>query len=240
MQTDLRDSMLETTNQFLAALAPEQLKRLRPHLESIPLAHGQTLVETRAPLEHVYFLEHGLASLLHRLEDGGSIEIAMLGNETVVGALEIVGDDAMIAEAVVQTRGSALRMPAGLLRAEAERNPALRRLLVRHMQALFVRVSQSAACHGRHSLDERLARWLLTAQDCLGGDELSVSHENLAMLLGRRRAGVTVSASALRVAGIIHNRHGRITILDRAALEAAACECYEIVRSQCLRLLSEE
>jgi CRP-like cAMP-binding protein len=221
-------------------LPPGQRKRLRPHLESVPLIRGRTLVEPGAPLEHVYFPESGLVSLLQRLKDGGGIEIAMLGNETMVGALEIVGDDAMIAEAVVQIHGSALRMPAALLRAEAERNPALRRLLVRHMQALFVRVSQSAACHGRHSLDERLARWLLTAQDCLGGDELSVSHENLAMLLGRRRAGVTVAASALRVAGIIRNRHGRITILDRAALEAAACECYEIARSQCLRLLSAE
>jgi CRP-like cAMP-binding protein len=239
-QTGLRDPTLGTANRFLTALPPDELKRLWPHLHSVSFAQGQNLVNLRAPIEHVYFPERGLISLTHRLKDGSSIDVAMMGRETVVGALEAVGGDIMLAEAVVLIRGSALRMSVAQLQAEAQRSPVLCRSLHRHHQALFIQVLQSAACHARHMLDQQLARCLLTAQDCMGGDELPLSHENLAMMLGRRRAGVTVAASGLRAAGIIHNRRGRITILDRPALESEACECYEAVRSQQLRLLSEE
>lgn len=237
--TDLRDPILGTANEFLSGLPSDELKRLWPHLHSVSFAQGENLVNLRAPIEYVYFPERGLVSLTHRLRDGSSIDVAMMGKETIVGALEAVGGDIMLAEAVVQIRGSGLRMPVALLQAEAQRSPALSRSLLRHHQALFSQVLQSGACHARHMLDQQLARCLLTAQDCLGGDELTLSHESLAMMLGRRRAGVTVAASALRAAGIIHNRRGRITILDRAALESAACECYEVVRSQHRRLLSE-
>jgi CRP-like cAMP-binding protein len=239
MPIALRDFILETGNQFLASLPQDEFVRIRPHLHPVTLAPEQMLIAADAPIEHVYFPESGLVSLIHRLKDGGTIEIAMIGSESLVGAHEVIGASLLTAEALVQLRGSALRMPVSVLRAEAERSHELRQLLLRHFQALFVQVSQSAACHGRHVLEERLALWLLMAQDCVGGNELAVSHETLSMILGRRRAGVTVAASTLKAAGLIQNRPGRITILDRAGLEGAACECYEFIRSRCLRLLLE-
>ena len=239
MQSSLRDPILKSGNQLLASLPHDELVRIRPHLHPVTLTQEQMLIAADAPIEHVYFPESGLVSLIHRLKDGGTIEVAMIGSESLVGVHDVVGASLLTAEALVQLRGAALRIPASVLRAEAARNPALHQLLLRHFQALFVQVSQTAACHGRHVLEERLALWLLMAQDRVGGDELAVSHETLSMILGRRRAGVTVAASTLKAAGLIQNRPGRITILDRAGLEGVACECYEFIRSRCLRVLLE-
>ena len=176
-------------------------------------------------IDYVYFPEEGMVSLVLQLEDGSVIEVGLIGKEGMVGALAPLGATAMSGEARVQMTGSALRMPAGVLRTEAARNPGLMGLLLRYVQALFAQVSQSVACNGRHRLNERMARWLLMAHDCVDGDELPLSHEFLATMLGVRRAGITVAVGQLKEAGLIDNRGGRFRILNRRGLEASACEC---------------
>jgi len=161
-----------------------------------------------------------------------------VGKEGMVGELAPLGSTAMSGEARVQMAGSALRMRAGMLRTEVARNPDLMDLLLRYVQALFAQISQSVACNGRHRLNERMARWLLMAHDCVDGDELPLSHEFLATMLGVRRAGITVAVGQLREAGLIDSSSGRFSILNRRGLEASACGCYRAVKEQYERLLS--
>jgi CRP-like cAMP-binding protein len=225
-------------NRLLLALPQEELDRLRPNLVAVDLPRGQMLLRPNELIDYVYFPQEGMVSLVLQLEDGSVIEVRLIGKEGMVGALAPLGATAMSGEARVQMTGCALRMPAGVLRTEAARNPDLMGLLLRYVQALFAQVSQSVACNGRHRLNERMARWLLMAHDCVDGDELPLSHEFLATMLGVRRAGITVAVGQLKEAGLIDNRGGRFRILDRRGLEASACECYRTVKEQYERLLS--
>lgn len=233
----LNDPAAETRNHLLASLPNEDLDRLRPHLKYTELQRRQTLLKAGALIDHVYFPLQGMISLVRQLEDGIAIEVGIVGNDGMLGAPVALGTDLMPCEAMVQLPGAALRLSADVLRAELGRSPPLRALLLRYVQAFFSQISQSVACNGRHTLEQRLARWMLMAQDCVGGGELPISHEFLAMMLARRRAGVTTALGALRAAGLIASSQGRIIISDRKGLEAAACECYRTVKQEYRRLL---
>jgi CRP-like cAMP-binding protein len=225
-------------NRLLLALPQEELDRLRPNLEPVDLPLGQMLLRPNELIDYVYFPQKGMVSLVLQLEDKRVIEVGLIGREGMVGALAPLGATAMSGEARVQMAGSALRMRAGVLRTEAARNLGLMNLLLRYVQALFAQVSQSVACNSQHPIVERMARWLLMAHDCVEGDELPLSHEFLATMLGVRRAGITVAVGQLRDAGLIDSRAGRFSILNRRGLEASACECYRAVKAQYERLLS--
>jgi CRP-like cAMP-binding protein len=228
---------ISISNRLLAALAREDFDPLKAHLEPVPLPHKQTLSNPNTPIDHVYFPQEGMVSLVQPLENGAMIEIGMIGNEGFVGAPVLLGADTSPLEAMVQIPGSALRMQASVLREEARRSSALLGLLLRYVQALHIQVSLSAACNGRHTLPERLARWLLTARDRATSDRMPLSHEFLSMMLGVRRAGVTVALGTLKAAGLIRNTHGQVTVIDRQGLEAASCECYGTVRNEYQRLV---
>ncbi len=231
------DLTLESRNRLLAAMRPEDLERLRPHFKHVDLAHRQTLMKAGVAIEQVYFPVDGMISLVRQLEDGVEIEVGIVGREGMAGVPIVLGTSVMPCEAMVQLPGAALRLPADVLRAELDRSPELKALLLRYVQAFFAQISQSVACNGRHTLEQRLARWMLMAHDCVEGDELLLSHEFLAMMLARRRAGVTTAVGTLKAAGVISNSHGRIVIRDRKGLEAAACECYRTVKQEFARLL---
>ncbi len=227
------------SNRLLARLAPGDLDLLRPHLNLFPLPQKQTLAAPDTPIDHVYFPQEGMVSLVQPLENGAMIEVGMIGNEGFIGAPVLLGANSSPLEAMVQIPGSALRMRAGVFREEAARSAALSGLLLRFVQALHVQVSVTAGCNGRHSLPERLARWLLTARDRATGDQLPLSHEFLSMMLCVRRAGVTVALGTLKAAGLVRNTHGRVIVIDRRGLEAASCECYQTVRQEYERLLPQ-
>ena len=231
-------STFSISNQLLVALALDDLDLFRPHLELVPLPHKQTLSGSNAPIDHVYFVQEGMVSLVQPLENGAMIEVGMIGNEGFLGVPVLLGAESSPLEAMVQIPGSALRMQASAFREEAGRSSALMGMLLRYVQALHTQVSLSAACNGRHTLPERLARWLLTARDRAKSDQMPLSHEFLSMMLGVRRAGVTVAVGTLKAAGLIRNTHGQVTITDRQGLEAACCECYRTVRNEYERLLA--
>jgi CRP-like cAMP-binding protein len=229
---------LSISNRLLVALAPEDLDPLRPHLEPVPLPQKQILANPNTPIDHVYFPQEGMVSLVQPLENGAMIEVGVIGKEGLVGVPVLLGAATSPLESMVQIPGSALRMQASVFREEVGRRTALLGLLLRYVQALHIQVSLSAACNGRHTLPERLARWLLTARDRATSDRMPLSHEFLAMMLGVRRAGVTVALGTLKAAGLIYNTHGQVNIVDRPGLESASCGCYRTVRDEYERLLS--
>jgi CRP-like cAMP-binding protein len=224
-------------NRILAALPPEDLARLRRHLEPVALPTRKTLSKPGRVIDYAYFPEQGMVSLVAPLSDGAFIEVGVIGREGCVGSTVLHGVDTYPAEAMVQVAGSALRIGAAELQREAARSSALSRLLLRFTHALHVQVTQTAACNGRHTLQERLARWLLVTRDRIDEDVVPLTHEFLGMMLGARRAGITVAVGSLKQAGLVRNSTGRVTILDRAGLEAAACECYRVVKAEYARLL---
>jgi CRP-like cAMP-binding protein len=229
---------ISVANRLLDALPPDDLDPLRAHLELVPLPQRQTLSTPGTPIDQVYFPQEGMVSLVQPLENGMMIEVGVIGNEGMVGTPVLLGADSSPLEAMVQIPGSALRMPATAFREEIGRRAGLLRVLLRYVQALHVQVSLTAACNGRHTVPERLARWLLTAHDRSTSDQLPLSHEFLSQMLGVRRAGVTVALGTLKAAGLIRNSHGQVQIVDRGGLEAASCECYPTVRNEYARLLS--
>jgi CRP-like cAMP-binding protein len=224
-------------NGLLAALPPDDFARLAPTLWPVRLDMKQVLHEPERPIEAVYFPEAGMVSLVARLEDGAGQEVGLVGREGVVGLAVALGAESVGTEALVQADGAALRVNADELRAAFEQSAALRTLLLRYAQVFLAQVTQTAACNGRHTVDERLARWLLMAHDRADGDEFVMTQEFMAMMLGVRRAGVSVAIGILQKAGVIGHAYGRVTILDRAGLEAASCECYGAVQRQFGRLL---
>jgi CRP-like cAMP-binding protein len=227
-------------NRLLAALAPADLEPLRPHLLGpVELAQGQTLHARGEPVADVFFPEAGLASLTADTRDGGgAVEVGMTGREGLVGTSVLLDPEAVaVLEAFVQVPGAAWRVPAQALRAAVEQSPALRGRLLRYVQFLMVQSAQSAACNARHEVPKRLARWLLMAHDRVDGDELALRQESVSLMLGVRREGVSVAAGALQDAGLIRQSRGRIAVLDRAGLEAAACGCYRAVRHAQARIL---
>jgi CRP-like cAMP-binding protein len=189
------------------------------------------------PVDAVFFVETGMVSLLVTLEDGEQVESGIAGSEGLIGLALVYGNSHAVTEARVQMEGTALRVGAAEFRAEMERSPALRALLLRYALAFHAQVTLTAACNARHAIEHRLARWLLTAHDRAGADEFPMTHEFLSLMLGVRRPGVTIAAGILQRAGLIHYSRGRMAVTDRPGLEAASCECYHTVRHEFARLL---
>lgn len=204
-------------------------------MERVPLPLRQVVHEPGKPIEAVYFVEAGVVSMIVSLAEGDALEVGMVGREGMVGLPVVLGTGTAINEGLVQVQGAALRLRAAALREAIEASPSLRGELLRYVQAFYSQVTQTAACNARHGLDERLARWLLMTHDRTDGDRLPLTHDVLSIMLGVRRAGVSVSAMTLRRAGLIAYAQGQITILDRPGLETIACECYAAVRAQYAR-----
>jgi CRP-like cAMP-binding protein len=217
-------------NRLLATLPPDSLARMWPRLELVELTLRKTLHIAGKPISSVYFPETGYVSMLAYMEDGDAAEVGMIGNEGMVGLPILLGADHDDVEALVQSTGTALRMDTMAFREELDHAPALRTLLLRWALVHHGQVVRTAACNGRHHTDQRLARWLLMALDRADGSGYPMTHEFLGMMLGVRRAGITVAAGQLQRAGFIHYERGRVEVTDRPGLESAACECYAIVR----------
>jgi CRP-like cAMP-binding protein len=230
---------LQPRNQLLAALPAAEYKRLRANLEYVELPVRNVLAPAGSVITHAYFVEDGLISLVHYLADGAAVEVGVVGREGFVGTPLVFGARISHTEAMVQLRGSALRITAKALRETARRSKQLQALLLSSTYALHTQVTQTAACNGRHDLQQRLARWLLSAHDRSDGDELALSHEYISMMIGRRRAGVTVALGVMKRDGLVATSHGRIQIVDRRGLEKVACECYRLVRDEYRRLLPQ-
>ena len=218
-------------NHLLAALPPEEYKRLLPHLESVPLPFMEVLCEGGEPIRHVYFPDDGLISLLVVMGDETVREIGIVGNEGVLGVALALGMKTTTTRALVQLPGSAMRIKAGPLRNELGRDGALPNVLRRYSHSLFGQVSQSAACVSSHAVDKRLSRWLLMTHDHAPGDEFEMKHEFMATMLGATRSVVTRAAGRLQHEKLIRYTRGRVTVLDRKRLEATACECYAVVKA---------
>ncbi|MFC7478407.1 Crp/Fnr family transcriptional regulator [Dankookia sp. GCM10030260] len=227
-------------NRLLAALPPEDLARLQPQLEVVDLPLRKVLSAPGKPITAVYFPETGYVSMLAYLEKGDVIEVGVVGNEGMVGLPILLGDDSDDCEAMVQNPGTALRMDAAAFRAELDHTPAFRTLLLRSALFQHRQVARTAACNGRHCIDQRLARWLLIAHDRAEGGSFAMTHESLAIMLGVRRAGITVAAGQFQAAGLIHYERGRMEVTDRPGLEAAACECYGVARRALDRLFGSK
>ena len=226
-------------NRLLQVLPQDAWSRLSPHLEPTDLQLGSVLYESGATMEHVYFPTTAIVSLLYVMADGASAEIAKVGFEGVVGVSLFMGGDSTPSRAIVQSSGQALRLPAEVLKREFDRAGPLMHLLLRYTQALITQMAQTAACNRHHSVHQQLCRSLLLSLDRLSGNELVMTQELMASLLGVRREGVTEAAGRLQRAGAIRYSRGRITVLDRGVLEAGVCECYAVVKRETERLLPD-
>ena len=224
-------------NYLLAALPAEEWKRLEPLLELRSLPLGHVLYESGDSMRHVYFPTTSIVSMLYVMEDGASAEIAIVGNEGIVGISLFMGGETTPSRAIVQSAGSAYRMPGKFLKEEFFRAGPLQRLLLRYTQALITQMSQTAVCNRHHSVEQQLCRWLLMSLDRLVSNELKMTQELIANMLGVRREGVTESAGKLQKLGLISYNRGHIAVLDRPALESHACECYAVVKREFDRLL---
>ena len=228
-----------TQNRLLAALPEAEFARLAPHLQLVPMLLGDSLYEPGGQLQHVYFPTTAIVSLLYVMESGSSAEIAGAGNEGMLGIALFMGGDTTPSSAVVQTAGHGYRLPGQLLKEEFNHGGLLQRLLLRYTQALLTQMCQTAACNRHHSIAQQLCRWLLLTLDRLPSNELIMTQELVANALGVRREGVTEAAGHLQAAGCIRYRRGHISVLDRAGLEARACECYAVVKKELDRLMSD-
>lgn len=226
-----------TANRILNALPPGEYERLMPLLEPVEMRVGEVLYRPDQPVTHVFFPNRGTVSVVSVFEDGGMVEVGMVGNEGMFGVCVFLGSVTTPLQAVVQLSGDGLRMRADALRREFAKCGALQDLLLRYTQAFITQVSLTAACNRAHSIDGRMARWLLMCQDRAHSTELKTTHEFIATMLGTRRAGVTEAACKLRESGLIDYRRGHVTVLDRAGLEATSCECYPIVKREFDRLV---
>lgn len=225
-----------TANRLLALLPAQEMDALRPHLQHVTLAYAQPLITPNKPIRHVYFPVTALGSLVAMLEDGSTVEAGSVGREGMVGVPTILGANTTPMQTLVQIPGEGYRMESQLIAKEMERRGALHSILHKYTHTLFVIASQSVACGRRHSIEARLCRWLLISSDGVGSNELSITQEFLATMLGVRRAGVTEAAAKLQGEGWIRYSRGFVEILDRPALEDATCECYHIVRREYERL----
>jgi CRP-like cAMP-binding protein len=232
-----RESPDRNRNHLLDALPASDYARLEPHLELIPVRLGDILCESGDKLRHVYFPTTCIISLLYVMEDGASAEIAVVGNEGLLGISLFMGGETTPSRAIVQSAGHAVRLKAALLKNEFDRFGPLMHLLLRYTQALITQMAQTAVCNRHHSIDQQLCRWLLLSLDRLGSNELLMTQELIANMLGVRREGVTEAAGQLQDAGLIHYSRGRITVLDRPGVEARSCECYRVVKAEYDRIL---
>jgi CRP-like cAMP-binding protein len=226
------------TNHLLAALPAGEWARWKAQLEEVELPLGEVLYESGATLSHVYFPTTAIISLLYVMEDGASAEIAVVGNEGIVGISLFMGGESTPSRAVVQSAGQGFRMKAQAIKKEFKQGPVLH-LLLRYTQALITQMAQTAVCNRHHTLDQQLCRWLLLSMDRLQGNELVMTQELIANMLGVRREGVTEGALKLQKAGLISYSRGRITVLDRPGLEKRSCECYAVVKKEYDRLLPD-
>jgi CRP-like cAMP-binding protein len=225
-------------NRILAALSRKEYNRLLPYLTPVSLQSGDTLYQMAEPIKHVYFINGAVVSLVTHMKVGRSVEVGLVGNEGMIGLSIVMGDDVSQNHAIVQIPDGGMRMATGKLREELKRGGQLQSLLLRYSLALLKQVSQTAACNRNHNLGERLARWLLLCHDRVEVDELRLTQEFLAQMLGTRRSRVSEAAIILESAGLIHYSRGIINVLDRKGLEGFACECYRVVKVEFDRLLS--
>jgi CRP-like cAMP-binding protein len=226
-------------NHLLAALPPADFERVVTHLELVPMPLGEALYESGGRLQHVYFPTTSIVSLLYVMEDGASAEIAVVGNEGILGISLFMGGETTPSRAVVQSAGFGYRMKAQMLKQEFNRAGPVMHLLLRYTQALITQMAQTAVCNRHHSVEQQLCRWLLLSLDRLATDELTMTQELIANMLGVRREGVTEAAGKLQRAGLIRYSRGRITVVDRPGLEKEVCECYAVVKKEFDRLLSD-
>jgi CRP-like cAMP-binding protein len=227
-------------NQLLSVLPDSAWRRLLPELEAVDMYLGEVLYESGGTLTHVYFPTSAIVSLLYVLENGASAEIAVVGKEGVVGVSLFMGGGSTPSRAVVQSAGKGYRLNAQTIKDEFNHSGAVMHVLLRYTQALITQISQTAVCNRHHSLDRQLCRWLLLSLDRLDGNELFMTQELIANMLGVRREGVTEAAVKLQHAGLIRYSRGHISILDRAGLEKRTCECYAVVKKEYDRLLPEK
>lgn len=227
-------------NHLLAALPLAELGRWLPQLEWVEMPLGQVLYESGRTLGHVYFPTSAIVSLLYVMENGASAEIAVVGNEGLVGISLFMGGNSTPSRAVVQSAGAGYRLKAALMKDEFDRAGPVMHLLLRYTQALITHMAQTAVCNRHHSLDQQLCRWLLLSLDRLKSNELVMTQELIANMLGVRREGVTEAAFKLQAAGLIRYARGRITVLDRPGLEMRTCECYAVVKREYDRLLPDK
>jgi len=229
--------MIAQHNHLLAALTKSDLEPLTPHLELVSLPLGEALYESGKSMRHVYFPLDSIVSLLNVMADGASAEIAVVGNDGVVGISLFMGGETTPSRAVVQSAGYAYRLEAAVLKTLFNQAGALQHLLLRYTQALITQMAQTAVCNRHHTLDQQLCRWLLLSLDRLPSNELNMTQLLIANMLGVRREGVTEAAIKLQQAGLIHYSRGRIVVLNRKGMEARTCECYAVVKKETERLL---
>ena len=224
-------------NLLLDALQNAEFDRLSPNLELVEMPLGKVLYESGGILEHVYFPTNSIISLLYVMENGSSAEIAVAGNEGILGISLFMGGETTSSRALVQSAGHAYRLKAQLLKDEFNRGGPVQHLLLRYTQALITQMAQTAVCNRHHSVEQQLCRWLLLSLDRLSCDELTMTQELIANMLGVRREGVTDAAGKLQRDGLINYSRGHITVLDRPKLEKRSCECYQVVKAEFDRLL---
>ena len=233
------DSHNPQENHLLAALSPAERERIYPHLDLVPMPLGKVLYESGDLLRHVYFPTDCIVSLLFVMEDGASAEIAVVGNEGLIGVALFMGGETTPSRAIVQSAGYAYRLAGQRLKDEFNRNGGMHILLLRYTQSLITQMAQTAVCNRHHSLDQQLSRWLLLSLDRLSSNELTMTQELIANMLGVRREGVTEAAGKLQKLGVIEYSRGKITVLDRPKMEQLCCECYAVVKKETDRLLPQ-
>jgi CRP-like cAMP-binding protein len=224
-------------NRLLGALPAEEFERIRPHLGPISFSLGEVVYESGEHLDYVYFPTSAIISLLYTMENGATAEMGLAGNEGLIGIALFMGGDTMPNRAIVQSAGGAFRMKAKLVQDEFARSGKFQHLLLRYTQALITQISQTAVCNRLHTVEQQLCRWFLLSHDRVRADELVMTQELIANMLGVRREGVTVAAGRLQDIGAISYVRGIITVLDRQKLEETVCECYQVVKDEFDRLL---
>jgi CRP-like cAMP-binding protein len=244
LQQDIGRRFMLTTHQpkdnhLLSVLPKTEWERIAPHLVELDMPLGEVVYESGDRLDYVYFPTTAIVSLLYVMEDGASAEIAIVGNEGLIGIALFMGGETTPSRAVVQSAGQAYRLGAHILKEEFHRAGPVQRLLLRYTQALITQMAQTAVCNRHHSIDQQLCRWLLLSVDRLPSNELRMTQELIANMLGVRRSGVTEAAMKLQDAGLIRYSYGHIEVIDRPGLEARVCECYRVVRREFDRLLPE-
>lgn len=228
------------SNRLLAAVPKDEIERIRPFLEEVELRFREDLYQSCEPADHVWFPHIGVVSLVTEFVEGGPVEVSTIGCEGMVGIQQLLGDDQMPLRAFVQVAGRGVRMKADDFKRLVEENPGFERILLRYTLALFNQVSQAASCNRTHTVEERLARWLLMTHDRVEASEFPITQEFLAQMLGVRRPTVSIAAGMLSKAGLIHYVRGRMTILNRPGLEQASCECYRVIANEFRRLVGAD
>jgi CRP-like cAMP-binding protein len=236
MATPTTSSLPPERNRLLAGLSAPARERIYPHLQLVPMPLGKVLYEPGDTLRHVYFPVNTIVSLLYVLEDGASAEISVVGNEGLIGVALFMGGETTPSRAIVQSAGHAYRLVGARLKEEFHRNGEMQLSLLRYTQALLTQMAQTAVCNRHHSVDKQLCRWLLLSLDRLDSNQLVMTQELIANMLGVRREGVTEAAGKLQKLGVIKYTRGHITVLDRPGLEQLCCECYAVVKKETDRL----